>query len=617
MANTKITTAVIKDDAITTAKIADDAVTGALIADDVALAGNPTTTTQSAGNSTTRIATTAFVTTAINNLVDSAPSALDTLNELAAAMGDDANFSTTVTNSIATKLPLAGGTMTGDLNMGSQDITNAGSVTADSAVIDGDLTFDPGGDRSIIGPTNSSLKILANPNATNEGIIFSTDNGTTTEVFIQDGGNVGIGTTNTYNMRATIAGAGSALSTGTGSYAVASIYDTATAAVGTGGGLAFQGDDGTNSAVTFATINGSKENSTSGNYASFLSFHTRANAGNVTEQMRIDSSGNLLVGTTNANPTSSSVNDAGVELSNTGGVRSTVASNPAATFNRKTDDGHIVLFRKNGGSVAVIGVENGDNAYVGGTASGHGGFYFGNTNVAPMAAGTRADDTVSLGTSTYRWEDLYLSGDLIAGGGGTSATGEIQFVADSTRARIVGGYDSGGGGYIAFRTDTAGGTDLERARFNNAGNLAFTSGNGIDFSATGDGSGSMSSELLDDYEEGTWTPTDESGAGLSFTVSHNRYTKIGRVVHAHVLLTYPTTSNTSLAKIGIPFTANANSDASATGGAVTEQNIDNTKSYTASVNYLSSLVIRERGSRALYNNELSGKNLRFTVTYFT
>ena len=117
MANTKITTAVIKDDAITTAKIADDAVTGALIADDVALAGNPTTTTQSAGNNTTRIATTAFVTTAINNLVDSAPSALDTLNELAAAMGDDANFSTTVTNSIATKLPLAGGTLTGALTV--------------------------------------------------------------------------------------------------------------------------------------------------------------------------------------------------------------------------------------------------------------------------------------------------------------------------------------------------------------------------------------------------------------------------------------------------------------------------------------------------------------------
>ena len=48
-------------------------------------------------------------------LVDSSPAALNTLNELAAALGDDANFSTTVTNSIATKLPLAGGTITGDL----------------------------------------------------------------------------------------------------------------------------------------------------------------------------------------------------------------------------------------------------------------------------------------------------------------------------------------------------------------------------------------------------------------------------------------------------------------------------------------------------------------------
>ena len=52
----------------------------------------------------------------IDALVDSAPGTLDTLNELAAALGDDANFSTTVTNSIATKLALAGGTMSGDID---------------------------------------------------------------------------------------------------------------------------------------------------------------------------------------------------------------------------------------------------------------------------------------------------------------------------------------------------------------------------------------------------------------------------------------------------------------------------------------------------------------------
>ena len=65
---------------------------------------------------TNSYATQSYVNTQVSNLVDSAPSTLDTLNELAAALGDDANFSTTVTNSIATKLPLAGGTITGQVD---------------------------------------------------------------------------------------------------------------------------------------------------------------------------------------------------------------------------------------------------------------------------------------------------------------------------------------------------------------------------------------------------------------------------------------------------------------------------------------------------------------------
>ena len=99
---TKITTGLITDNAITDAKIANVAITGV---------------TASGGDSSTALATTAFVAGEINSLIDAAPGALNTLNELAAAMGDDANFSTTVTNSIATKLPLAGGTMTGNLNL--------------------------------------------------------------------------------------------------------------------------------------------------------------------------------------------------------------------------------------------------------------------------------------------------------------------------------------------------------------------------------------------------------------------------------------------------------------------------------------------------------------------
>ena len=66
-----------------------------------ALTGTPTSPTASQGSGTTQIATTAYVDTAVATLIDSSPGALDTLNELAAAIADDASFSTTITNSIA------------------------------------------------------------------------------------------------------------------------------------------------------------------------------------------------------------------------------------------------------------------------------------------------------------------------------------------------------------------------------------------------------------------------------------------------------------------------------------------------------------------------------------
>ena len=108
-----------------------------------------TATTQSAGDNSTKVATTEYTDTAIANLVDSSPSALNTLNELAAALGDDANFSTTITNSIATKMPLAGGEFSGDVtcenitpdgdssrNLGTNS-TRFANVYADNFVGDG------------------------------------------------------------------------------------------------------------------------------------------------------------------------------------------------------------------------------------------------------------------------------------------------------------------------------------------------------------------------------------------------------------------------------------------------------------------------------------------------
>ena len=97
-----------------------------LIATGAVSASDLTLTTASAGTNDTSPATTAFVQQEITGLIDSAPDAMNTLNELAAALGDDANFSTTVTNSIATKLPLAGGTLTGNLTMGGMMLKPSG-----------------------------------------------------------------------------------------------------------------------------------------------------------------------------------------------------------------------------------------------------------------------------------------------------------------------------------------------------------------------------------------------------------------------------------------------------------------------------------------------------------
>lgn len=69
-----------------------------------ALTGTPTAPTANAGTNTTQIATTAYVSTAISNLVNGAGAALDTLQELAQALNNDASFSTTITTSIGTKL---------------------------------------------------------------------------------------------------------------------------------------------------------------------------------------------------------------------------------------------------------------------------------------------------------------------------------------------------------------------------------------------------------------------------------------------------------------------------------------------------------------------------------
>ena len=165
---TKVTSHVIADNAVTDAKLHSDF----------------TATTQSASDNSTNVATTAYVTTAIANLSDSAPSTLNTLNELAAALGDDANYATTTTNAIAAKAPLASPTLTGTpkINVGTnKNIIFSGGIGEIGSVPGFQGINDAGSANTDIGMRGNSIR-------------FAT--GSDERMRIDANGNVGIGETN-------------------------------------------------------------------------------------------------------------------------------------------------------------------------------------------------------------------------------------------------------------------------------------------------------------------------------------------------------------------------------------------------------------------------------------
>tara|TARA_R100001510_G_scaffold6526_1_gene5109 strand:+ start:575 stop:2155 length:1581 start_codon:yes stop_codon:yes gene_type:complete len=281
VANTKVTSRVLADNAVLTANINDDAVTTAKIADDVALGGNPTTTTQSAGNNTTRIATTAFVTTAVANIVDSAPSALDTLNELAAALGDDANFSTTVTNSIATKAPLSAPTFTGDVDIDATDDLRLRFLRG--STFKGGIQVPTSTGDMISGSAVDDLAIRSQGN-----ILFSS--GGNTEHMRIASGKVGIGTDNpatTLDIR-----------TSNGSDAKLRLGSSSSIGLDVLGTIEFFSADPDDSGIKSSIHNLSTGNQgPGGSLSGNLIFSTTASDGggndSPTEAMRIDSSQNV------------------------------------------------------------------------------------------------------------------------------------------------------------------------------------------------------------------------------------------------------------------------------------------------------------------------------------
>ena len=122
-----------------------------------------TATTQAQSDNSTKVSTTAYVRTAISDLVNSAPSTLDTLGEIATALNNDAALNTTLTNSIATKLPKTGGVMTGDIDFGDNHAIKFGAgndLVIESDGTNGLIKNHVGG--AIIVRANANVQLMTN-----------------------------------------------------------------------------------------------------------------------------------------------------------------------------------------------------------------------------------------------------------------------------------------------------------------------------------------------------------------------------------------------------------------------------------------------------------------------
>ena len=207
------------------------------------------------------------------------------------------------------------------------------------------------------------------------------------------------------------------------------------------------------------------------------------------------------------------------------------------------------------------------------------------------------------GGTTYAGINFIVGSDL-----GTSAIRSIR-----TNAGID--YQSA----LQFLTNPAGATTTPTLKMTInstgavvlAGGTTSANGTGITFPATPNPS--SNANTLDDYEEGTFTPVDNSGAGLTFTSAYGYYIKVGKVVYVQAKLVYPSTAsglNNSVS--GLPFSMdNSNPYNFPVGACAANGNTSANRAYGTG----SSFIFLNTVDNTSTNAALSGANINFNFTY--
>jgi hypothetical protein len=425
-------------------------------------------------------------------------------------------------------------------------------------------------------------------------------NSPTERMRITDAGLIGIGTTSP-NLQLDITN-----TTGASGLELHRNFSGNVSSATNAGGLDFTLTDTATSNQVVARINSQGEAGTGDAFGGIMRFFTSASSGTSTERMRIDSSGNVGIGTSSPakalqivksddyalrvgasdyhwdlgsisgsspklnavgtstsaifeingsekmriNPsgtllvgrTGTTATNTGLELEGTGTIVSRRNGNVCMFLDRKTSNGTILEFRKDNSTVGSIGTGNGF-LHIG---KGDTGIGFASDDIIPYNLDTLAtrDNGIDLGGSGYRFKDLYLGGGLYVGGTGTA-------------------------------------------------------------------------NKLDDYEEGTWTPTDASGAGLTFASSSGQYVKIGKMVYLGGNINYPGNGDSSTMLIGgLPFTCANIGSADQYGVAVVSTNVGANHLFRIQKN-TTNILPRTNTNTVIANSVYSSKFFQFFGQYQT